>query len=263
MSFKGRVKAFREDKGFGFIVAEDDTEVFVHAAACVDGGQPQQGDELVFDVEESKMKPGQMQACNVSGGTGQMFGGKGKGKVDTGGPLGSSKGEIKSFVRDPGYGFIIAEDGQEVFCHLRAVVDGSVPQKGDTVTYDVEPSKSKPGTMAACNVRGGSGMHDKLTAGNGGDKDAWYKGGFGAAKGGDSWGGGGKGGPYGGDSWGGKGGDSWGGGKSGGNPMMEGMRQIMMSMMGGGGGGKGSGGWGGDGWGGKGDGKGWGGKCGW
>jgi len=85
MSYQGTVKAFREDKGFGFITAEDGTEVFVHVAACVDGGQPQQGDTVVFDVEESQVKPGQMQACNVSGGTGQMGGGKGKGKVATGG----------------------------------------------------------------------------------------------------------------------------------------------------------------------------------
>ena len=66
------------------------------------------------------MKPGQMQACRISGGTGvvaQKGGGKGKGKVDTGGPIGSQQGTVKRYGPDKGFGFITAQDGVDVL-HL-------------------------------------------------------------------------------------------------------------------------------------------------
>merc|ERR1719310_2197510 len=42
----------------------------------VDGSSPRTGDTLVFDIEESKLRPGQLQAHNISGGTGWAEGGK-------------------------------------------------------------------------------------------------------------------------------------------------------------------------------------------
>merc|ERR1719223_1857352 len=106
-------------------------------------------------------------------------------------------GTVKSFNGEKGFGFITGQDGTDIFCHIIAVVDGSCPQTGDNVTFDVEESRSKPGQMTACNVRGGSGAPPVAQPGKGKDgkgKDkGWGKdslgGGYGAAKG-DGWGGG-------------------------------------------------------------------------
>lgn len=73
---QGSVKSFSEMKGWGFIVYEGQ-DVFVHAKDC-QGGQPQKGDWLTFDVEEDAIRgAGQLKAINVTGGTGWESGGKG------------------------------------------------------------------------------------------------------------------------------------------------------------------------------------------
>ena len=69
MSSTGTVKSFNPVKGFGFVAAADGTDLFVHIRSCVDGMIPQAGDTLTYDVEQSQMKAGQMQAGNVRGGT--------------------------------------------------------------------------------------------------------------------------------------------------------------------------------------------------
>merc|ERR1719215_1930191 len=48
-STSGIVKFFNEEKGFGFIQT-DQGDIFVHRRQC-QGGQPQEGDEVFFDVE--------------------------------------------------------------------------------------------------------------------------------------------------------------------------------------------------------------------
>merc|ERR1719272_2287630 len=192
MSASGSVKTFNAGKGFGFIIGADGADIFLHIKSCVDGGVPQTGDTLTYDLEESKLKPGQMQAANVSGGTGTAAEkGAGKGQPGTG----TMFGQCKSFVPDKGFGFIIGPDGADIFLHLKAMVDGSVPDRGDNLQFDIEPSRTKPEQMCAKNVTGGSKGAEK-----GGGKGAW-------AGGKDAWGGG-KGSPYGGgkDGWGGKGG---------------------------------------------------------
>ena len=125
---------------------------------------------------------------------------------------------MKSFNPVKGYGFVIGPDGTDVFMHRSAFVDGSTPQAGDSITFDVEPSEKSPGTMQVTNATGGTGHDAPKGKGKGGwGMDSWG-GGYGASKGG--WGGG-KGGPY--------------GGKDGGKGKM----MAMMSMM------MGKGGWGG------------------
>merc|ERR1719272_441118 len=141
-------------------------------------------------MSESPVKPGQMQASNITGGTGQP--------PKKGG--GAYQGACKSFNELKGFGFIVGPDGSDIFYHAQGIVDGSTPQAGDTLNYDLEPSKLKPDQVQAENITGGTGF------GKGGGKgyDDWGKGG---GKGYDDWGkGGGK------DAWGGKGGGKWGGG---------------------------------------------------
>jgi len=239
MSNTGTVKIFNPLKGFGFVTTSEGKDIFMHIKSCnttAEGGVPVQGDTVTFDLEESKMKAGEQQCANVTGGTGAP--------PKKGG--GVNQGTCKSFVVDKGWGFILGADGTDIFFHAKGVTDGSTPDKGDVLNYDLEESKQKPGQMLAVNITGGT--HGPLGKGKGGDK------GYGKAKGGwggDGWGGDG----WGGDSWGGDGG--WGGGKGWGKDgpyeggkgkgkgggMMGMMKGMMQSMMGG---------WGDDSWGGKG-----------
>jgi len=221
----GTVKTYSPDKGFGFIVGPDGSDVFLHSNAITDGSCPQTGDYCSYDSEPSKSKPGQMVAQNVQGGTGTKGKGKGYGGGGFGdswggkgasfappmqqGPLtpGANVGQVKSFNPMKGFGFVILPDGSEVFFHHQNCVDGSTPQVGDALSFDMEPSRTKEGQMIAKNVQGGTGMPGGgKDGGKGkGGKDSWgdsWDGGYGAGKG-ESWDGG-KGGPYGGDKGNGK-----------------------------------------------------------
>jgi len=99
----GTVEKFDASKGFGFARAGDGTSYFFHQKQFVDGSSPVQGDTLTFDLEPSPIKPGQMQASNISGGTGPPTGKGGKGGGGGapawgggGGDWGAAKGDGKS-----------------------------------------------------------------------------------------------------------------------------------------------------------------------
>eukprot|EP00747_Dinoflagellata_sp_TGD_P122691 gnl/TRDRNA2_/TRDRNA2_173673_c0_seq7.p2 gnl/TRDRNA2_/TRDRNA2_173673_c0~~gnl/TRDRNA2_/TRDRNA2_173673_c0_seq7.p2 ORF type:complete len:218 (+),score=59.78 gnl/TRDRNA2_/TRDRNA2_173673_c0_seq7:77-730(+) len=212
MSYEGVVKSFNPEKGYGFITYEGQ-DIFLHLNA-LNGQPPQQGDNVMFDIEPSPTKPGTMVAKNVSGGTGAAWI---QGKYVGGQTLavqgtGKHVGVVKNFGKS-GWGFIIHE-GQEYFCYVRDCV-GSRPQEGDVVQFDLAPAEAKPGTMKAVNVTGGTApLHDgKGLEGKGKGK------GYGKMDG--------------------KGGDMMGTMMG----MMGTMMGMMASMKGGKGGGKGKGGW--------------------
>jgi CspA family cold shock protein len=60
----GTVKWFNEKKGFGFITAEDGTEVFVHFSEIKDEGFKtlNEGDDVSFEIEQGPKGP---KAVNV------------------------------------------------------------------------------------------------------------------------------------------------------------------------------------------------------
>ena len=62
---KGTVKWFNNQKGYGFITAEDGKDVFVHFSAIQGDGFKtlEEGQAVTFDVEESDRGP---QAANVT-----------------------------------------------------------------------------------------------------------------------------------------------------------------------------------------------------
>ncbi|MFY9176013.1 MAG: cold-shock protein [Caldicoprobacterales bacterium] len=61
---KGTVKWFNSEKGYGFIVGEDGSDVFVHFSAIqVDGYKTlEEGQSVEFEIEQSPRGP---QAVNV------------------------------------------------------------------------------------------------------------------------------------------------------------------------------------------------------
>lgn len=50
------------------------------------------------------------------------------------------KGKVKWFNADKGYGFIVSEEGKDVFVHFSAIVAEGYRSlnEGDEVTFDVE-----------------------------------------------------------------------------------------------------------------------------
>eukprot|EP00406_Dinophysis_acuminata_P076455 CAMPEP_0179263686 /NCGR_PEP_ID=MMETSP0797-20121207/28007_1 /TAXON_ID=47934 /ORGANISM="Dinophysis acuminata, Strain DAEP01" /LENGTH=215 /DNA_ID=CAMNT_0020971853 /DNA_START=40 /DNA_END=687 /DNA_ORIENTATION=- len=209
MSCSGTVKSFNGQKGFGFIDFEG-TDVFVHMKDC-QGGVPDQGDTVYFDVEDSPAKPGSKRATNVTGGSGAARGVQGSG---------SAQGTVVSFNPVKGFGFINCQ-GTDVFVHINDC-RGGCPAQGDVVAFDIEDSASKPGTKKASNVTGGTGsLADAKGGGKGGGKGDGGYGPMCGGKGGGGWGMGGWGkggmmggmmGPYGG-GWGKGGGGAGGWGK--------------------------------------------------
>jgi cold shock CspA family protein len=74
----------------------------------------------------------------------------------------SNSGTFKSFNVSKGWGFITSE-GKDVFFH-RCEVKGRPPKEGDTLTFDMGESPTKPGQMVAVNVQGGTtGGHQEGT----------------------------------------------------------------------------------------------------
>lgn len=99
MANAGTVKSYNPAKGFGFITAEDGTDVFVHFSAC-NGAAPIVGDAVTFDTEPSP-KNAQPCAVNVEGCTGVPNGG-GKGHAQSfsyGAGKGKGKGKDKGFSK--------------------------------------------------------------------------------------------------------------------------------------------------------------------
>ena len=53
---KGDVKFYNDEKGFGFITAEDGKDVFVHSTA-LEGMSITEGDKVEFEVEQGEKGP--------------------------------------------------------------------------------------------------------------------------------------------------------------------------------------------------------------
>ncbi|CAE7949544.1 cspLB [Symbiodinium sp. KB8] len=151
MTSQGSCKSFNGFKGWGFI-DYNGQDVFVHIRDC-QGGQPAPGDMLTFDLEESQ--PGKFKAKNVVGGTAERDQDSMMGKATPVQGTGAHTGTVKSFNATKGFGFICIEGADDVFVHTKSCV-GTLPNAGDVVKFDMEPSPNRPGQFQAVNVTGGT-----------------------------------------------------------------------------------------------------------
>ena len=53
----GKVKFFNETKGFGFIIADDGKQYFVHSSGLEPGVSLNENDSVTFDVVEGEKGP--------------------------------------------------------------------------------------------------------------------------------------------------------------------------------------------------------------
>jgi CspA family cold shock protein len=60
---KGTIKFFKRDKGFGFIIGEDDKDYFVHISQIEKQQAPFSGDNVYFTPKETKRG---LQARNIT-----------------------------------------------------------------------------------------------------------------------------------------------------------------------------------------------------
>lgn len=59
-------------------------------------------------------------------------------------------GKVKWFNADKGYGFIVQEDGKDIFVHFKDVQSGNSLQDNDSVEFDVEEGRKG---LQAVNVK--------------------------------------------------------------------------------------------------------------
>lgn len=54
---KGTVKWFNDRKGYGFILGDDEKEIFVHRNSIAEGTYINEGDPVEYDIESSDKGP--------------------------------------------------------------------------------------------------------------------------------------------------------------------------------------------------------------
>jgi CspA family cold shock protein len=54
---KGIVKWFNDRKGFGFIMGDDNKDIFVHRNSLTDGTYLKDGDSVEYEIENSEKGP--------------------------------------------------------------------------------------------------------------------------------------------------------------------------------------------------------------
>jgi len=54
---KGKIKWYNAMKGYGFIVGEDEKDIFVHRNSIPDGTYLNEGDQIEYEIEDSDKGP--------------------------------------------------------------------------------------------------------------------------------------------------------------------------------------------------------------
>eukprot|EP01061_Rhynchopus_euleeides_P020806 TRINITY_DN3379_c0_g1_i1.p1 TRINITY_DN3379_c0_g1~~TRINITY_DN3379_c0_g1_i1.p1 ORF type:complete len:379 (+),score=163.37 TRINITY_DN3379_c0_g1_i1:48-1139(+) len=162
---EGKVKSWKSDRGYGFIIHEAEGEVYVHFSSF-GGGRLEPGKQVSFDMEDVGHKTGRKVATNVSG----------DGVI----PRGEHHGTVTNW-NWKGYGFIREDDNPDlsIFVHASALgVPGGYLAEGKEIYFDLEDSttEGKDGKVRkiAVNVSGPA-VHgeDSALQGLGRGGDTW------------------------------------------------------------------------------------------
>eukprot|EP00931_Biecheleriopsis_adriatica_P096586 TRINITY_DN70229_c0_g1_i1.p1 TRINITY_DN70229_c0_g1~~TRINITY_DN70229_c0_g1_i1.p1 ORF type:complete len:248 (-),score=51.01 TRINITY_DN70229_c0_g1_i1:50-751(-) len=77
-------------------------------------------------------------------------------------PEGLCRARVTTFKPHKGFGFFNTEEQGVIFVHVRNVVDGTIPQAGDLLSFDLkevaQETAGSPPKYFAVNVRGGTGV---------------------------------------------------------------------------------------------------------
>jgi len=122
---RGKVASFFEDRGFGFIAPDDASPDVYFVSSSLNCDRIVRGDTVEYYLGSRR---GKVEATAVT-------------------VAKKPQGRVKAFFEDKGYGFIMLDDGVELFFHMRSLRSGKV-SKGDTVECNVSGSKDKPEATA-------------------------------------------------------------------------------------------------------------------
>lgn len=154
----GRVKAWFEDQGFGFIQQDDGSEdLFVHRRALRDGNVLEVGALVLYDTVWNEQKQ-KMMASKLTGASSPLSAGlqTGSSGIAAGAAAGKKTGRVKAWFEDQGFGFILQDDGgEDLFVHRRALTDGNLLIVGAPVAYEDVWNEQKQKRLAS-NLTGAS-----------------------------------------------------------------------------------------------------------
>ena len=135
-------------KGYGFILGDDGTKLFVYNGALVNGSKLEVGARVTYDIGQhsnrSQKEDGVKPAVNVSGpGVTQNC-------------RGAMEGTVKVWLAPKSCGFIIVDgDEEKVYYVHHSAFEGARLKKGETVYFDDLPERvHETGRGVAVNVTG-------------------------------------------------------------------------------------------------------------
>ena len=111
----GKVKNFNIEKGFGFILREDGSDLFVHKSDLKNAKRLYEGEEVTYGI--LTMPDGRLKAAPAY--------------------VKREIGSVKNFNIEKGFGFILREDGSDLFVHKSDLEDAKVLYVGEEVSYGI------------------------------------------------------------------------------------------------------------------------------
>jgi|SRR5579859_1625324 len=135
---QGKVKWFNNEKGYGFITAQNGKDVFLHySVVLMDGFKTfQEGDRVEFEIVAGTLGPAASEVTKVGAST------QGLPHQD----LQRIKGSVKWFESKKGYGFIGSDGAPDVFVHYSSIKMSGFKSllEGDVVEYSVVKGVNGP-----------------------------------------------------------------------------------------------------------------------